>query len=642
MTGTGVTTWFDWDNPGKDQEEKDNLNPLNHSNIVSSGKFHTNVSFVLSKMAESVGMTLGPGGGYTIISAVDNTTPVYPTKDGYTVVMEYKFNDQVKYFIAEVIKDISKRMNLNVGDGTTSGLLIANSLYNFLMEYDITKKYPDIGCKLPATSIRLILEAIRSVLVEMISNDPDYVLKGLDREKENELVKQVAISSANNNPDIGLAVAELFITRKSDNLFVTAETTFEDETEIERNVGFEFGTGFIHPSMANQPDKVTCRMMDPKFLLVDGPLTVNDMNELSRIIEHVNLTMHKPLVIIAREFDQPVMNDLIRRTTRYVDGRAGNTIHEKEDIVALTVNTTYENSKDRLDDLRIILGGTVLTTTKGQIINFKNNVTFLETLLGGADEFVGTQLRTRIKSGHGDKEAVLERIKSLEDTLKTLENLQSSGINDVLSVVSLDKVRRRIAMLNSDMTVVKVGGVNEKERRTKKLIYDDTIMACFAAIKHGFTLGGNVSIPHIIHTKFNEINDKVVEKILGSGKHVIVGNNKENVAQIASDILIIVATSFRSAYLRVLENMVGDGTAAYKEIEDKVYNGDKQDKAVVYDLVKGAYVKLTDDNSLLSPGNTDFELMAAVFGAVGNLVSSNQLLSILPGDQTVFKPRKAD
>jgi len=620
-------------------------NPLFDTNIVNNEKFHENVRFVLNEMAESVAMTLGPGGGYTFISVIDNTMPVYPTKDGYTVVMEYKFNDQIKYFIAEVIKDISKRMNDNVGDGTTSGLLIARTLYNSLMEYDITKKYPEIGCKLPFPSIRMILETIRSVIVERISENEDYIIKNPSKEKEDELLRRVAVSSANNNPDIGLKVAELFTTRGSDNLFVTVETTFEDEDEIERNVGFEFGSGFLHPNMANQPDKVTCRMEDPKFLLVDGPLTAHDMTELSHIIEHVNETMHKPLIIVAREYDQVVMNDIIKRTQRFYDSR-GNFVHEKENIAALIVNTTHESSKDRLEDLRIILGGTVLTTSRGQIISFKNNVTFLETLLGGADEFVGSQLRSRIKNGHGDKEAVKARIQSLEESLKTLENLKSAGINDVMSIVSTDKVRRRIAMLNSDMTVIKVGGANEKERRTKKLIYDDAVAACQAAIRHGFTLGGNVSIPTIIRNDKSSLSTEITEKLTEGDKLVIVGNDQIQVYNIVKDILEIVAQAFKAAYTRVVANMIGEGTKMYEKIVDDIYGGTFKthemksvDVPIVYNLVTGRYTDVHHEHALLSPGNIDFEMMSSVFGAVGNLISSNQLLSILPGESVVFKSR---
>ena len=626
---------------------------LKDSNIVNREKFHESVKFVFDQIAFSVGRTLGPGGGYTVISNIDATVPVYPTKDGYTVAHEYRFNDQTKWFIAEILKDIPRRMNLNVGDGTTSGLIIASELYDNLMKYELTEIHPEIGCILPPCSINIILEEILAVVMDEFIKDSKYIIKNTDieREVENRLIRKIATISANNDPEIGESVSKLFVERSSNHVYITNEVGTDDETFIDKDVGFTFGGGFINPQMANQPDRITCKFEHPRFLLVDGPLTENDLPNLNKFITYVIEDLKKPLVIVAKDFDQQVLNSIIARLTRCViRDRAGNdTIHEKEPIACLTVDSQYEKSYDRLEDLRIILGCEVMSTKKGKIMEFRNNVSFIEAFLGSADEFKGTQLSTRIRRGGGAREPIMERIAHLEKRIGEI-----SRNDGILAFTSIAELEKRISMLNSDMTVINVGGANDKERRAKKLIYDDAILACQSAIENGFTLGGNVSIFHYLEFNIDNLVNSVSASIIEKGRHIVVGNGLEDVKTIVGDIATIVKYAFKEAYYTAVENMVGNGTPAFKKIDGIVYGTEYdgvviddaikaklKERPIIFDLVTGKVSSLADeDPSPIVPGNTDFELMKAIFGTVGTLVSSNQFLTIYPGDSTIYRANR--
>jgi len=609
---------------------------LKDENIINDVDFHSNVDFVFGKMASSVERTLGPGGGLCMISHIDATVPVYPTKDGFTVVQEYKFNDQVKHFIAEIIKDISKRMNVKVGDSTTSGIIIAYALYKYLREYDIVKSHPNIGCKLPTISIRLILEEIRKYIMINTCKNTKYILKDLDRDLEDKLIRRVSTVSANNDPEIGNLVANLYTKRDSKYVYVSTELGTTDETFVEEEIGFDFGAGFINPIMANQTDRITCILEEPKFLLIDGPLTLSDLENVNKVIDYVIFQLGKPLVLVAKDFDQPVINSIVRRCTRNTEMR-GNVpvLHEKEPLVCLSINGENEKSRDRLEDLRIILGCEIVETNKGKIMDFKSNVDFIEKFLGNAAQFKGTQLKTNIKRGGGDKEAVRERISHIE------KRIGEVSLNEgILSFASVESLRRRISMLNSDMSIIRVGGANDKERRARRLIIDDAIMACHSSIEHGVTLGGNVTITHFIADNFDKMVKDITTNIVSNDIHVIVGNSEEHVSAIVTDIVGFVSEAFKAAYTVAIENMVGKDTPAAKKIISDVYITNEDPK--VFDLVKGKLAGLEEYDVVnpLVPANTDYELMSSVFGSVGTLISSNQMLSIYPGQATVYRVTK--
>ena len=608
---------------------------LSEDNIVSPEELKEEILEVYGKLSNSVKRTLGPGAGSGIITTLEHSLSVYPTKDGYTVIKEHKYNDQIKHFLAEIIKDIPKSMNFSVGDGTTSGLPIGFDLYESVSDYNLMETHPEFGCILPPISIRLILESIRTVLSDNLLNDNKYILRDLEREVENELIRKIATVSANNDYEIANTVADLFIKRESNFTSIYAEKGKGDVDEVNDEIGFEFGGGFILPSMANQPDRLSVEYDNPRFLMVDGPLATPDLPMLNNIISYVNDTLKLPLVVIARDYTQDVRNMLQLRSTRgYVQGE-GNKLghmHEQEPVVALTVNTDHTKSRDRLEDLRIILGGEIVPTRKGKIIDVSNNVSEIERFLGTAEHIQGTALSTRIKGGAGDRTSIEERIKDLRQRIKDLE------LNDsILAFTSTGDVRKRIAMLNSDMCVIKVGGLSDRERESRKLVYDDVILACQSAIEHGFTLGGNVSIPHIIKNKREDLVKQIVEDINSKGRHLVLGNNEKDVKVIVEDFLDMVSGAFKSAYSTVINNMVGENTPKANELIDLVYNSDSE-YPVIFDLVRNQLNSSKDmtECDIIVPGNTDLELMKAIFAADGTLLSSNQMITIYPGHTSLF------
>jgi len=626
------------------KELRDIDDVLNDENIVSCEDFHKAVDFVFGKVASSVSKTLGPGGGFTLISSIEASVPVYPTKDGYTVMHEYKFNDQLKFFIAEIIKDISRTMNLKVGDGTTSGIIIAYELYRKLIKYDITKLYPEIGCILPTISMRTILEESRKVIEKYIREDKYCLLNpsDIDKETENNMIREVANISSNNDSTIGDLVSDMYINRACDHVYITVEANTKEETVVDKEVGFKFNGGFITPNMANQIDRIVCKLENPRFLIVDGPLTLNDLPNLNKIINYVLDILKCPIVIIAKDYDDVVRKSI---TDRSYEGtiQAGKNgpfeYHKQEPIACLTIDTSMELSKERFEDLRIILGGEVLNTKKGQLTDFSKNFTALENYLGGAKEYYGTQLTTRIKGGKGDKGAVRARIQILEDKIKDIDANEG-----MLTFAGISSLKHRISMLNSDMSVIKVGGASDKERRARKLIFDDVVAACGESIKHGFALGGNVAVPFILVNKRDVILTEIVDSLINSKRNIIVGNNRENVTKIVNDFLDVISDSFKKAYSVAISNMVGIDTKSYNEITAAVYDNftsDEEDHPVVFDLVGGSYGFLGNDHTMpVVPGNTDFELMNAVFCAVGIFISANQFLNVYPGKAEVYRSAK--
>src|SRR3990167_4654460 len=80
----------------------------------------------IDKLAQAVRMTLGPRGRAVIIEKGYGAPQV--TFDGVTVAKEVELEDKFENLGAELIKQAADKTNDNVGDGTTTSVIITHAI----------------------------------------------------------------------------------------------------------------------------------------------------------------------------------------------------------------------------------------------------------------------------------------------------------------------------------------------------------------------------------------------------------------------------------------------------------------------------------------------------------------------------------
>lgn len=103
----------------------------NHINVIPEEAFKLLVANTFKTIADNLRNTYGPYGSTVLLNTMNETTA---TKDGYNVFNALGFNHQYKKMVYLAIKKIIDRVNDNVGDGTTSCILLAEKIFNKLNE----------------------------------------------------------------------------------------------------------------------------------------------------------------------------------------------------------------------------------------------------------------------------------------------------------------------------------------------------------------------------------------------------------------------------------------------------------------------------------------------------------------------------
>jgi chaperonin GroEL len=616
-------------------------------NSFNQEELHKHFSYVFDTFATCLKASLGPGGASSIIVSATEKMPVLFTKDGASIMKEIRFGDQVDHFISVFLRDISETINKEIGDSTTSVLIIANAMYKAIVEYSLKERY-GIDSIMPPISKRLILDEIRKVLSKELLDDKNCILTVDDLKDDPEsllkMFEEVAMCSSNNNKEISQNVISAYKKKLSNptDVMISTTTAYGKETTVEEEVGFKFGNGFICKSMVNKEDGITCEFENPRFILIEGVLANNDIPGLNKLIDYVvnqiNPGSKTPLVIIAKEYEAGVIQYLTQLTTNWVDDKGE--LHAKEPIAAMMMDTSNEMSYTRFEDLKILLDCHSISTKKGAIAEDFANTKWISNYIGKALSYKGFEnTKCSIKLGDRMPEKIAARIKELEDLIYKIRDEYDEGAEDPIEVKArVAMIREQIAMIRSDMSVIRIGGTNKRDKENKSKIYEDVIAACYSASLHGFAIGGNVAIVHKITKKRNELIDAIYDGIMKQEVHVVVGNDKNTVRKIIGDFLDLVEYAFKAAYKAAIHNMVGS-TKAYDEIVDNVYGG-HNDVPTVYNLVKNEYFTLEDAKkggmSPIAPANTDTELMRVVFENVGNIISCNQLLALIPGQAFTY------
>jgi hypothetical protein len=98
----------------------------NHVNVIPEEAFDRLVKDTFSTIASTLRKTYGPYASTVLISEMNEMSA---TKDGYNVFNAIAFNQPYKQMVYRTIKKIIDDVNENVGDGTTSCILLAEKMY---------------------------------------------------------------------------------------------------------------------------------------------------------------------------------------------------------------------------------------------------------------------------------------------------------------------------------------------------------------------------------------------------------------------------------------------------------------------------------------------------------------------------------
>jgi chaperonin GroEL len=400
----------------------------------------------VDKLANAVTVTLGPKGRNVVLDKGFGAPTI--TNDGVSIAKEIELEDKIENLGAEIVKEVAEKTNDVAGDGTTTAVLLAQSI--------ITEGLKNVTAGSNPLAIKRGLDKGFEAVVAHLKK----ISKPVSTKEE---ISQVATISAENQ-EIGNLIAEVMEEVGKDGVVTVEESkTFGLQKEIVK--GLQFDRGYISPYMITNVERMEAELEDPYILITDKK--ISSLQEILPVLEKVAQTGRKELVIIAEEVEGDALATLVV-----------NKLRGTFNALAVKAPGFGDRRKEMLQDIAVVTGGVVISEEVGlKLENIKMEQ------LGSARKVVSTKENTTIIEGKGKKEDIEARIKQIKKEIAETE-----------SEFDKEKLQERLAKLVGGVAVIKVGAATEVEQKARQHKTEDALSATRAAIEEGIVPGGGVAL----------------------------------------------------------------------------------------------------------------------------------------------------
>ncbi len=400
----------------------------------------------VDQLANAVKVTLGPKGRNVIIEKKFGAPHI--TKDGVTVAKEVELAEAFQNAGAQLVKSVASKTGDDAGDGTTTATVLAQAI--------VREGLRNVAAGAnPMDLKRGIDKAVGAVVADLKAQAEEV---GSDYEK----IEQVATVSANNDPEIGKLLADAMKKVSKDGV-ITIEEAKSRDTTIGVVEGMQFDRGYLSPYFVTDTEKMECAMESPYILIYDKKIST--LKDFLPILEPA-VQSGRPLLVIAEDVDSEALTTLVV-----------NRLRTQLKICAVKAPGFGDRRKAMLQDIATLTGGLVISEETG----LKLEQATID-MLGTADKVTVNKDNTTIAGGHGDKQAIADRVAQIK-----------SEIANSTSDYDREKLQERLAKLAGGVAVLYVGAPSEVEMKEKKDRVDDALCATRAAIEEGIIPGGGVA-----------------------------------------------------------------------------------------------------------------------------------------------------
>lgn len=397
-------------------------------------------------LANAVKVTLGPKGRNVVIEKKFGAPRI--TKDGVSVAKEIELEDPFQNAGAQFVKSVASKTGDDAGDGTTTATVLTQAI--------LTEGMKNVAAGANPLDLKRGIDKAVGKVVESIKAQAEQVGTNYDK------IEQVATISANNDAEIGKLIADGMREVSVDGV-ITIEDAKGRDTVLKTVKGMQFDRGYLSAYFVTVPEKMTCEMENPYILIYDKK--ISNLKEFMPVLEPA-VQSGRPLLVIAEDVDSEALTTLVV-----------NRLRTQLKICAVKAPGFGDRRKAMLEDIAVLTGGVVISEEKG----LKLEQATID-MLGTADKVSVSKDFTTVVDGHGDKDAIAQRIQQIKNEIK-----------NSTSEYDKEKLQERLGKLSGGVCVLQVGAASETEQKEKKDRCDDALCATRAAVEEGIVTGGGVA-----------------------------------------------------------------------------------------------------------------------------------------------------
>ncbi|MGD7035558.1 chaperonin GroEL [Methylotuvimicrobium buryatense] len=410
-------------------------------------------------VARAASVTFGSSGPSVVIQHRTDGIPPIITRDGVTVANSIQFEDRVADLGARMLRDVAGSVSREVGDGTTTAIVLAQTL--------AIESIKSVAAGFHPLQIKQGLEGALAI-VEAQLQSMAIIHSGLDWLESLAMVATKQEQAASRL----LAKAHQELDGKGELSFELGNSR-EDELEIVDGLRYE--QGYLSPYFVTDKDRAEAVLDNPYILLYDRE--IGDLMDLIPILEQVR-EQERSLLIIAENVIDKALTGLLLNHVRGVF-RA----------VAVKPPGFGDRRRDRLNDLAVLTGGQAI---------LEDGLLTLDTIdlshLGQARRVIINELTTTIIGATGDPEQIEPLIARLTREADLVRARRPGEGSPTGNLHELEELEERINALSGKNGIFKVGGSTDFEIKERMVRIENAYKSIQAAMAEGVIPGCGIGL----------------------------------------------------------------------------------------------------------------------------------------------------
>ena len=573
-------------------------------NVVSKDKLRRVQKEILNKLRNYITATYGPLGSNTVIVTGNNKQTIQAnySKDGLKVVKNITFNMPLEMAIHSQIEDIARFVEKQVGDGTTSSIILSSYIFNGLSYLEETEN-------IPPRELISEFNHITDMIKDSISNRK--------RDCNLEDIYKIAMISTNGNEEISKNIHKIYEDYGMD---VSIDVGISNDTDSKVKVydGLIINEGYSDPAYINNNITATCDIHNAHVYYFRDPIDTGEMIAyMERIIQYNIFERVKeeedmiPTVIIAPRISRDASGLLTKLITLLYTYNKDNMQSQKPPILVITnISGTDEDITNdiaklcRCKDIAKYIDPNIQEEAqkKGEAPTIDNiHEWYGECELVSADTDKTKFIRPKAVTDEND------------NTYEVLINFLKAEIKkskeENADALEIGRLKKRLRCLEANMVEYLIGGITVSDRDAVRDLVEDAVKNCASASENGVGYAANFEGLLASNTLYKEL----------------LNSSEEMKNSISLKIAKIIAFAYRNATIDLYKTIESKEEAEYhceKSITNKMpFN--------VIDISRKIVSEQPGDDVLTSI-NTDIEILNAISKIVTIMVTANQALVQTP------------
>ena len=572
-------------------------------NVISKEKLRKVQREILNKLRNYITATYGPLGSNTVIVTGNNKQTIQAaySKDGLKVVKNITFNMPLEMAIHSEIVDIARFVEHQVGDGTTSSIILSSYIFNGL---SYLEEITDIPPRELINNFDFVTHLIK------------YQIKQRKRDCTLKDIYDISMISTNGNVEISRNILNIYENYGMD---VSIDVGISNDTNSKVKVydGLIINEGYSDPAYINNNINSTCHIHNAHVYYFRDHIDTGEMiafmeriiqyNIFERVQEEEDMI---PTVIVAPRISRDASGLLTKLVTLLYTYNKDNMQSQKPPILVVT-NISGTDEDITSDIAHLCRCKTISKYIDPQVQEEAQKKGDAPTI-DNIHEFYG---ECELVVADTDKTKFI-RPKAVTDesdaTYESLVNFLKAEIkkakDENADALEIGRLKKRLRCLEANMVEYLIGGITVSDRDSIRDLVEDAVKNCASAAENGVGFAANFEGLLAANSVLKSLEEATPKS-----------------SDITCKIANIISLAYRNATIDLYRSVESKEKAEYhceKSIENKApFN--------VIDISKKIASEQPGENVLTSI-NTDIEILNAISKIVTIMVTANQALVQTP------------